>query len=126
MRQYRRRPLLLRFSLALAGALAFAGLASAHCCHDERELGASQQSEFRSGTHGIGDGENATKRLGEAPDIGRGLGQGATAPNSGGGLGQMREGSLGAYGAGSLGSTGPGGLGAMKSGGLDAPPPRSR
>jgi hypothetical protein len=114
--------------LLIACVLVVAGSAvpaAAHCCHDDRMLGTASQSEFRRGTHGVGE-----RRLGEAeeegPSIGRGLGSGGSSLNNGGGLGGMRDGGHGNYGAGSLGERGPGGLGTLRGDSIlrDSPRPR--
>lgn len=114
----------------IAGALSGAALAgsaapaAAHCCHDERMIGVAQQSEFRRGTHGLGD----RRRLGEDDDgasIGRGM-NGRTGGLSGNSSGGLQGSGFGNYGAGSLGERGPGGLGALRGDSILQDHPRPR
>ena len=110
-------------SVLLAAFVFAAGAtgAAAHCCHDDRQLGAAAQNEMRSGLHGLGDGLTDESIHAESPDIDEGIDTRDDAGVGAGRYGQMQGNSLGNYGAGSLGERGPGGLGAMRSGGMGAP-----
>jgi len=117
----------------LAGFMlaALSSSAAAHCCHDERSLGAAQQSQLRRGLHGmdggLGDHDEQDEQFQQEapPSVGGGLNHGSGSLNSGG-FGQMRGNALGNYGAGSLGQRGPGGLGTLQGNSITTPPPRSR
>ena len=98
--------------------------AAAHCCHDERSLATAQQSEFRRGVHGMGDGLGDDEER-DPPSIGSGLDRG-TGSLGNGGFGRLQGNSLGNYGAGSLGERGPGGLGTLHGDSVLTQPPRPR
>jgi hypothetical protein len=111
--------------IAVALVAGSAAAAGAHPSHDERMLGAAEQSDLRR-THSAGE-----RRLGESdeeegPSIGRGLDSGGGSIRDGGGLGGMQGNGIGNYGAGSLGERGPGGLGALQGNSIHTRPPRPR
>ncbi len=97
--------------------------ALAHCCHDERMLGAAGQDGLRGGVHQMDRGSLGDE-FGRRDSTGGRGGEGRTGSLSDGGLGQMQGNSIGNYGAGSLGQRGPGGLGALEGNYLQAPPSR--
>lgn len=106
-------PGIVHAAFVVALLAASAGAAGAHCCHDERSLGAQQQSELRRGVHGL-DQDSGQRRLGSGAGAMRSDPSRRTGSLSDGGLGQMRGNGVGNYGAGSLGERGPGGLGALQ------------
>jgi len=117
------RPMLALFACSLLAT--FASTVEAHCCHDDRFLGTSQQSEFRGGLHGMDRGLADDFEQRDPPSIGNGLGSGTGSLGSGG-LGQMHGNSMGNYGAGSIGEPGPGGLGALRGDPVWTQTPRPR
>jgi hypothetical protein len=103
--------------------------AAAHCCHDERDLGAHQQSNGPRGLRGA-DSRIYDDEGDDAPSQDGGLGNGRIGESRNQGIGSMQGGSIGAYGAGSpvgtAAGTGGGGLGGMRNGGIGpapTPPP---
>ena len=116
---------LLLSALACVAALSItASTAAAHCCHDDRDLGAYQQSGLRRGVHGAEDGGLTDESIHEDAGSDR-LGR-RTGSLRDGGVGQMRGNGIGSYGAGSIGERAPGGLGSMRNGGMGNQPPRTR
>ncbi|MFN2376185.1 MAG: hypothetical protein ABR538_06590 [Candidatus Binatia bacterium] len=119
------KPRFARTLLVASLLAASATVAAAHCCHDERSLGAWQQSELPRGPHGL-DQDSGQKRLGSGAGAMRTDPARRTGSLNDGGLGQMRGNSVGNYGAGSLGERGPGGLGALQGNTVPLQPNRPR
>lgn len=117
-----RLPLLALAGVAIVSLLLSASVAAAHCCHDERALGAAAQSRFHGFDDEEGDGITEDAIEAEPPTVGGSMRNGPTDDWSVGGLGSMQGNGLGNYGAGSIGQTGPGGLGAMQGTGIGAGP----
>jgi hypothetical protein len=114
--------------LACAVLIATAAKAHAHCCHDDRLIGVSEQSSAPHGLAG-GDSMDGLDEGSSPPTVGGGLSGDQVGVAADHGIGHLNGGFLGAYGTGSrLGTAGTGGIGTMQGTGVGAPAvvPRSR
>jgi len=119
----------LTLGLALGVILAMPVAVSAHCCHDERDLGVQRQSNGPRGLRGA-DSRIYDDEGDQAPSQDGGFGNGRIGESRNQGIGSVQGGSIGAYGPGSpmgtAAGTGGGGLGGMRNGGIGpapTPPP---